>query len=184
MRYILLTAALLFLTACAPRYRTTYQYLEPKNPEAATCVHRCKEALSTCREVCRANFEICNKKAEKIGKANYDKKLQRYYRELEAYANRVQMYNLKRDLFYYNDFYYGGRYGFYGPFGGRLLWGPPPVVYTIPKPVKPSLQQENLKAQMKHCRIDCGCLQSYDRCFEGCGGKIETKKICIQNCPR
>jgi hypothetical protein len=35
---------------------------------------------------------------------------------------------------------------------------------------------------MKHCRIDCGCHQSYDSCYEKCGGKVIKKEICIQNC--
>jgi hypothetical protein len=184
MRYILLFIAL-FLSACAPKYRTTYSYTAPKSPQVQSCIYTCKEELATCKKVCAANFDICKKKAEKIGKENYEKKLQRYHKALEDYADRIAQYELERDIFFYDGFCYPGSYGFYGPFGARFLWGPPQgYSYTLRKPVKPSLEQEILDAQMKHCRIDCGCQQSFDACYEKCGGKIIKKEICIKNCPK
>ena len=184
MRYVLLLIAL-FLSACAPKYRTTYSYIAPESSQAQSCIQTCKEELATCQKVCEANFNICKKKAEKIGKQNYEKKLQQYYKDLEDYASRVQRYELDRELLFYDGFCYPGSYGFCGPFGGRLLWGPPPgYTYTLHKPVKPSLEQEILDAQMKECRIDCGCQQSFDTCYEKCGGKVIKKEICIKNCPK
>ncbi len=184
-RYLLLSVVLLVFTACSPKYRTTYSYVAPPSPQAQHCIKTCQEKLDTCQKVCKANFEICKQKAEKIAKENYEKKLQQYYRDLENYTNQIQQYELERDLFFYDGFCCPRRYGFYRPFGGRLFWGPPPgYYYTLKKPVKPNLQQEILNAQMKHCRIDCGCHDSYDKCYEGCGGKVITKKVCIQNCPK
>ncbi len=184
MRYILLMLLLLFFTACTPKYKTLYSYKEPKTPQTQMCVKSCKEKLATCRALCKSNFEICTKEAEKIGKRNYEKKLQNYYKALEEYTRRVEMYNLERELFWYDDFYYYRRgYGVYSPFGARLILGPSPS-YSIPKPVKPTLQQEIMNAQLKHCRIDCKCLSAYDDCFKSCGGEVIEKKICIENCPK
>ncbi len=182
MRTLLLFFALLFLSACAPKYKTVYSYIAPESADAQACVTRCKEQLAACRKVCEANYAICKEKAKKIAQKNYEAKLKRYQAALEQYTRDLERYNLRRDLFFYDDFCYFGRCGYYGPFGGRLLWGPPPV-YTLRRPVKPSLQQEILDAELKHCRIDCGCMQSYDTCFEACGGKVVKKEVCIENCP-
>jgi hypothetical protein len=33
-----------------------------------------------------------------------------------------------------------------------------------------------------HCRQDCGCEPSFDRCFEICGGQIQRHTRCVSNC--
>ncbi len=184
MKYLLLLFALLFLSACTPKYRTVYNYVTPQDTQAQACVKTCKEKLATCKALCKSNFDICAKRAEKIAKARYEKRLQNYYKALEEYTRQMEMYNLERELFWYDDFYYYRHgFGFYSPFGARLMIGPSPV-YTVPKPVKPNLQQEIIQTQLKECRIDCRCLEAYDDCFQSCGGKITKKKICIKNCPK
>ena len=183
IKYILLPVVLLLFTACSPKYKINYRYQTPSSPEAKQCITSCKEKHDTCKKLCKANFDICAKKAEKIAKKNYEKKLQGYYKALEQYTKDMEMYNLQRDLFWGDDFYYYRRgFGFYGPFGPRIFLSSPS--YSLKRPVKPSLQQEILQTQLKECRVDCHCLQSYDKCFTECGGKIIEKKICIENCPK
>ena len=183
MKYILFLLPILLFTACSPKYKTLYSYQEPADSNAKQCIKSCKEKLDTCRKLCKSNFDICAKKAEEIAKKNYEKKLQSYYKALEQYTKDMEMYNLQRDLFWGDDFYYYRRgFGFYGPFGPRIFLSSPS--YSLQRPVKPSLQQEILQTQLKECRIDCNCLQSYDNCFTECGGKIIEKKICIENCPK
>lgn len=182
MRYLLLLLALM-LTACSPKYRTTYHYVAPQNPQAQNCIHHCKEAFSTCQKICQSNFAICKQKADAVAQKRYTQKMQNYYKALEQYANDMRRYEMERDLFLYDDFYYPYRYGFYRPFYRPVLWGPSPA-YTLSKPVKPSLEREKLDAEMKMCRIDCGCTESFDKCYEGCGGKILKKEVCIGNCPK
>ena len=119
-----------------------------------------------------------------IGKKSYEAKMKNYYNALENYARRVEMYNFQRELFWFDDFDYScNSFSFYGPFGPHLIIGPSPV-YSYPRPVKPNLQQEILQAQLKNCRIDCKCMDSYDKCFGICGGKVVRKKVCIGNCPK
>ncbi|RUM62971.1 MAG: hypothetical protein DSZ05_09345 [Sulfurospirillum sp.] len=184
MKYVIFFLTLLFFTACTPKYKNTYSYIAPKSPDAQQCVQQCKEELATCKALCKSNFEICAKKAETIGKKNYEAKMKNYYQALEAYARQMEMYNFQRELFWFDDFdYYRNGFGYYGPFGPRLMIGPSPM-YSYPRPVKPNLQQEILQAQLKNCRIDCKCIDAYDKCFEACGGKIVQKRVCIKNCPK
>ncbi len=183
MKYLLLLSALLFLSACSPKYKTLYNYNSPTTQNGKLCVKSCKEKLATCKEICKSNFDICKVKAIKKAKLQYQQKLKAYYKALETYANQVQMHNLENELYFYSDFYYPGRgYGYWGPFGPYFMWDVHPT-YNIQKPKKPTLQEEIQKTELQECQIDCKCQVSYDNCFQGCGGKITQKKICIQNCP-
>ncbi len=187
MRSLLLLPAFvvlsLFFGGCAPKYRTTYTYIEPQNPQIKRCIATCEAGRDACRKACATRFKACRKEAEAIGKKNYEQKLQAYYRNLEAYTAQLRRYELERDLYYDNGFYYGGGYGYWGPFYSPFFWEPSPAL-TLPRPVKPNLQDEILQAELKHCRVDCGCTEKFDTCYEGCGGKIIRKKVCIENCPK
>ena len=48
-------------------------------------------------------------------------------------------------------------------------------------PSKPSFEQI-LVNQQSFCSTNCGCEQSYDNCFVGCGGQVIPHKICVENC--
>ena len=183
MKYLLLFSTLLIFSACTSKYKTLYTYSQPVLQTQKDCIETCAQKRTICRSICKSNFDICRLKAVKIAKKQYQKKLQNYYKALETYANQAQMNNLENELYFYNDFYYPGRgYGYWGPFGPYWAWNPRPM-YTIQKPVKPSLQQEIQRVELQECQIDCKCQTSYDKCFTSCGGKITSKKICIQNCP-
>ena len=181
MRTLLLLLTILVLGGCAPKYRTTYTYIEPQDPQVKSCIESCEAKRAACRETCAAAFQKCKVKADAIGKKNYERKLQQYYHDLELYTARLRRYQLERDLFYGSGFCYGG-YGC-GPFYRPIFWEPSPAL-TLRRPVKPNLQEEIMQAELKECRIDCGCQQKFDDCFQGCGGKIVTQKICIKNCPK
>ena len=184
MKYLLLVLGIVFFTACTPKYKIIHTYSAPQSEGAKACVATCQEKLATCKALCKANFDVCKIKAEQIGKRRYNEKLKSYYQALENYANQVQQYNMDREFYFYNDFYYyGGPYGYRGPFGPYWTWGPPTPMYTLRKPVKPNLEQEIQLAQMQHCQIDCKCQNSYEQCFQSCGGKVISKKVCIENCP-
>ncbi len=181
--FLLLFWSIILFGGCAPKYRTAYTYIEPRNPQIQSCIEGCEAKRAACRERCEKAFKTCRKNAEAIGRRNYEQKLQDYYRKLEAYTAQLRRYELERDLFYGRGFYYGDGFGYRGPFYGPVWWGPSPAL-TLPRPVKPNLQNEILQAELKHCRVDCGCTEKFDTCFEGCGGKIIRKKVCIENCPK
>ena len=48
-------------------------------------------------------------------------------------------------------------------------------------PVRPSFEQI-LVNQQSFCTTNCGCEQTYDNCFVGCGGVVIPHKICVENC--
>ena len=184
IRWLVPLSLLLFLTACTPKYKTVYTYVKPHDPKTVTCIQKCKANLDTCRKVCKANFDLCAQKAKVHAKQIYEKKLQNYYKALEQYTRDLERYHLESELFWYDDYYYyRNGIGFYGPFAPAIIIRPRPY-YTSQRPVKPSLEQEILRTQLKECRIDCHCLQSYDDCYQACGGKIIEKKVCVQNCPK
>ena len=49
------------------------------------------------------------------------------------------------------------------------------------RPDKPILSKEIKRAQ-KSCSNKCGCQKEYDNCFVSCGGTLDYKKFCVENC--
>jgi hypothetical protein len=184
MKYIFMVIGLTFFFGCAPKYRVTTQHIMPTDESKKSCVSECQKSYGSCKEVCKANFEICKDKAEVIAKANFDKKIKEYQIRLEQWADDMEMYELEREMMYFDGFF-GYGYGYpryYHPHSifwmGGLYAGSRPL-----KPRKPNLQAEIEQVQMQTCQIDCGCTKTYDSCFTGCGGEIKVDKICIENCP-
>ena len=192
MKSLLLLFSLLFLSACSPKYKIVKEYHPPvaaQSSDAQVCLGLCDSKRTACKSDCEAVFSSCQVKAHRIANQRYAKKMQQYTGQLENYVDAVQ-----RDRFemqFYSMGYYGYpfyRPGFaYGPYGGyanRLFWYDPIPVYNYTRqPRKPSLAQEKLKAEAEFCNLDCGCTQKFDDCYIGCGGKVLSKKLCIENCP-
>ncbi len=174
----------LFFLGCTPKYKIVTEYVAPQTDMAKACLGKCQKEYGSCKEICKANFDICKVKAKAAAKESYEKKMKEYQIRLEQYVSDMDMYDLERSL-YYDDFflydraYYGG--GFYYPH--RMFWASPMPLFRPQRPHKPSLEAEIQIAQMKMCRIDCGCTKSYDSCFMGCGGVLKRDKVCIKNCP-
>ncbi len=183
MKYLFLILSIVIFGGCSPKYKVIYNYTQPGDQSGKECVKTCKEKLATCKAICKSNFDICKVKAHKIAKKIYEEKLQDYSNALERYANEVEMYNLEQNLYYFNN--YNDRPFFYWrPAGPYWIWGPTGGIYSLQKPVKPSLAAEIQEAEMRYCPIDCKCQDSYNECFSECGGKVEVKRICIENCPK
>jgi hypothetical protein len=184
---------MLFLSACSPKYKIVKEYHPPKISQDATntsiCLGNCEVKRTACKHACESAFQSCQVKAHRIANQRYAQKMQAYTAKLERYVDEVQMNNLNMQ-FYHFDYYgypfYRPRYG-YGPYGGyanSLFWyDPMPIYHYAPKPIKPSLEQEKLKAEAEFCDLDCGCTQKFDDCYIGCGGEVVSKKVCIENCP-
>jgi hypothetical protein len=184
MKYFFIFMSALFFIGCSPKYRSVSQYTMPKSEAGKACLVECQKKQASCKEICKANFEICKVKAEKAAHESYEKKMHEYTIRLEQYASDVEMFELERSLYY--DGFYGYGYGYYGRgfYNPRyMFWASPMPLFVPKKPVKPSLAAEIQAAEMKMCRIDCGCTKSYDDCFVGCGGEVKTKQVCIKNCP-
>jgi len=191
MKYVILVCSMLFLSACSPKYKVVKEYHPPKilnSSEASICVGVCESTRSACKATCEAAFSSCQVKAHRIAKQRYAVKMQQYTNQLENYVD--DMYMGSYDMRFYHFDYYGYPYYYprYGGYANSLFWYDPMPYYHYSsyqnKPKKPSLAQEKLKAEAEVCDLDCGCTQRFDNCYIGCGGKVESKKICIENCPK
>lgn len=191
MKYILLVIGMLFFTACSPKYKVVKEYHPPKivnSSDASICIGLCESKRNACQQKCKNAFSSCQVKAHRIAKQRYAVKIQKYTSQLENYVNEMQINNLDMRLYhfdYYGYPYYHPRYGRgYSGYGSSLFWyDPMPYHSYATRPQKPSLEQEKLKAEAEVCNLDCGCTQSFDNCYIGCGGQVVSKKICIENCP-
>jgi len=192
MRYIILVMSMFFLSACTPKYKVVKEYHPPKisnSSESSICVGLCESKRSACKTKCESAFSSCQVKAHRIANQRYAKKMQNYTQQLENYVNQVNDTQFDRSFmhvsyvgygypYYYNPRYYG--------YANSLFWYDPMPYYSnyMPaKPKKPSLAQEKLKAEAEVCDLDCGCTQSFDDCYTGCGGQVVSKQLCIENCP-
>ncbi len=182
---------MLFLSACSPKYKVVKEYHPPKATQSTqtnVCLGLCENKRSVCKSKCEEAFSSCKVKAHRIANQRYAAKIQKYTTQLESYVNEMDMNNFDM-RFYHMDYYaypfYSPRYGSrYGGYANSLFWyDPMPYSSYAPKPRKPSLQQEKLLAETEFCDLDCGCTQSFDNCYIGCGGQVVSKKICIENCP-
>jgi len=192
MKYILLIASILFLSACSPKYKVVKEYHPPKlsqDTQVSVCLGLCENKKTACASQCEATFSECKVNAHRVAKKRYAVKMQKYTAQLEAYVDEMNMNHF--DIHFQPMGYYG--YPFYSlhydrslgyGYANKLFWYDPMPYYSYaPKPAKPSLAQEKLKAEAELCELDCGCTQSFDSCYRGCGGEVVSKKICIENCP-
>ncbi len=194
MKYIILVFSMLFFTACSPKYKVVKEYHPPKianSSESAICVGVCDSVRNACLTKCESAFSSCKVKAHRIANQRYAAKMQKYTTQLESYVNNIDDYRFDRGFMNFSYVGYGYPY-YYNPryhgYANSLFWYDPMPFYTDtylpPKPKKPSLEQEKLKAEAEFCDLDCGCTQKFDNCYTGCGGQIVSKKICIENCPK
>ncbi len=192
MKYLLLVLSLLFFSACSPKYKIVKEYHPPQltdSSNTSVCLGLCETKRSACKQKCESTFNSCKVKAHRIALQRYNKKMQDYTKQLENYVDAVDD-NGFESRFIFMNYGYGYPYYYYPrPYGyaNSLFWYDPMPYYgsyrSRPKPKKPSLEQENLKAEAEFCDLDCGCTHTFDTCYTGCGGTIVSKKLCIENCP-
>jgi len=189
MRYMILIFMIVFLSACSPKYKVVKEYVAPKisNGNSSVCLGLCQSKKSSCKSSCKRAFDSCKPKALKVANKRYEQKMKEYIKALEDYANQAQRNDFDLNFayigpigrpYYYDSPYYRDHF-----FMDRMFWYEPRYNYLGPKPKKPTLEAEKLKAEGEICDLDCGCSDGYDECFMGCGGSVLNKKVCIENCP-
>ncbi len=188
MKYLLAFFLILF-SGCSAKYKVVKEYNLPQDSEnSKICIGLCQTKKIDCQTKCKSEFDICKIEANKVAQKNYEDEVKLYTAKLESYVNDMSSINVNYiyDPFFYDPYYYNqsiflsGYPYYYAPYPRAIFHQSAPM---RAKPRKPSLEREQLKAQMKLCNIDCGCNNNYDDCFRGCGGVISHKKICIENCP-
>lgn len=156
---------------CAsPRYQTVKRHAPPEGAAGQACLDKCAAAMGPCKRECEARYQSCTKSVLPDAQARHDQMLRHYEAALSMYRWELERYRM--------DLMLGSGHGY--PYG---LWGwhhpfPPPV-----PPLAPSLEREAKKLSQERCDRDCGCQTTYDSCFLGCGGKIESQTLCIAHCP-
>lgn len=186
----------LFISSCGPKYKVVKSYIPPKNE---ACLKRCKERLAECKKECLENYRKCLKESTERAKRVYEALYEDYRRSLEDYYARYREYLHALERFRWIERNLREDYSFYDrickkfkdseacrrrDYLKRLLKQLP---YEGPlKPVRPT--KPNYKAVLAEermaCSCDCGCTKEYDLCFQACGGRIEVKRVCVENCQR
>ena len=195
MPFLILLVAF-FISSCGPKYKVVKSYIPPKDE---ACVEKCKLRLAECKNRCFENYRKCLKESTERAKKIYEALYEDYQRSLQDYHFQYREYlftlerfkrierSLKEDYEFYNrictkykDREACRRRNYLKRFLRNLSYEKPlkPL-----KPVKPKYQRI-LSKERKTCSCDCGCMQDYDVCFQSCGGRIETKRICVEDCDR
>ncbi|MBV5279411.1 MAG: hypothetical protein J0647_10385 [Campylobacteraceae bacterium] len=194
--YILIAILLLF-TGCGPRYVIKNQYIPPQAGVAKGCLDNCSAIRSSCQDQCQRRYQYCLDDA--YGKAKaveqdelraYDMAYNRYLMDFSQFQHRAR--NWDRDYFDYSrdfnhfqlqcerqkDAYSCQKRDEVRNHMNRMKRDKPREPWV---PSKPSFEQI-LVTQQSFCSTNCGCEQTYDNCFVGCGGQVIPHKICVENC--
>ncbi len=181
--------------SCSPKYEVKTIYKLPETEDGKKCISQCQIQYEFCKKECNQNYQKCLnsalKRAKEIYKEaekDYQIKFKKYYREYslytEAYRSWLNKYErTKSDFEYYSrkcsiDKKWCDEKNYYSRLLSELYSHKPKEPF---KPQEPSFEKI-LQVQQSKCDKECGCKNEYDTCFQSCGGKIEYKKICVENC--
>ncbi len=182
--------------SCSPRYEIIYIYHPPKDFQGKKCLEKCKSNKLKCKRDCLNRKRKCYKDAIRLAQDLYKERVEIYEKEYKNYLSSYKHYKdelkdweyRKRELeqsYYYFDKLCKSDKRFCGDkdFYYKLLidWKTKRP-YPPDKPKKPSLTEVINQQKNVLCNFSCGCEEDYNECFKECGGKIEIKKVCVENC--
>jgi hypothetical protein len=197
----------LLLSACSPQYQLVHDYSPPKQTKGMECVNKkCTKNRNSCQKRCNSNFQNCLITQKKAAHQSYTIQLDNYYHEMELYQSdlalyreKIDNYHLKKDIIklkmekalnHCNKKHNANKHkpnkhnpnkqcSKYHQYKKKLkkLYRP----YHPHQPAKPSLAY-TIREFQKHCSKKCQCDDLFNYCYIGCGGKIESRTICIKNC--
>lgn len=197
LRWLGLIGTFIFLVGCGPRYVIKNQYIPPAASGASACLNNCSYMRQSCQDQCQRSYQYCLDDAYMKAKAieideqrAYDFAYSRYVMDMSHYRMRLHAWereynDYNRDLSHYQsqcerdkDAYACKQRDELRNRMNRLKRSRPSKPWM---PVRPSFEQI-LVNQQSFCTTDCGCDQTYDNCFVGCGGQVIPHKICVDNC--
>ena len=195
-RGFILFLVLLF-TGCGPRYVIQNQYIPPASGMTKGCLDSCSRIRSSCQDQCQRSYQYCLDDAYGKAKAievqefrDYDMAYSRYLMDFSQYRSRAHMwerdyYDYNRDLSHFQNLCERGKDAYACQKRDELRSHLKRMNRDKPRepwaPSKPSFE-EILVTQQSFCTTSCGCEQSYDNCFVGCGGQVIPHKICVERC--
>jgi len=197
MYRLFLAVIMLFFAGCGPRYVIQNEYISPISGGSKVCLNNCAGIRQSCQNQCQRNYQYCLDNAYAKAKAvevdeqrAYEIAYSRYQMDYTQYQFAFQRwqrdyYDYSRDLSHYQnqcererDPYACKKRDELHHYMNRLSHEQPREPFV---PVRPTFEQI-LVNQQSFCSTNCGCDQSYDNCFVGCGGQVIPHKICVENC--
>ncbi|MFW6323298.1 MAG: hypothetical protein ACOC02_06720 [Guyparkeria sp.] len=174
----LLVLMVAVLAGCAaPRYATEVRYLPPATEAGQSCLRGCHTDMQACQADCQSRRQSCIAGIEPEVDAAFDQALRQYDAERRVYMRERQYYQLDRAMhfgLYRDPFYYGYPSSFWLT---DHYYDDPPV-----PPEAPSREAIRAAVIDEQCNLDCGCQAAFDQCYVGCGGQIERRVVCVENC--
>ena len=193
-KLILISLFVFFNSACSPRYKIIHDYIPPANDSGLACLQQhCHKDNLHCHSECQKNYNQCLNSQDKGVRKDFNLVLDKYYTNLELYQSDLELFYEKEKSFHSetkllehkkdqflkkckldNEFcsehkkYLKKLKNLHQP-------------YMPKKPDKPNLLEEISKAQQS-CHSDCQCQDKYNTCYISCGGVVNTRKICLENC--
>ncbi|MFO7808108.1 hypothetical protein [Guyparkeria sp.] len=175
---LLALAAAVALAGCAgPRYATEVLYQPPTSQAGLSCLPGCQTDMQACQADCQSRRQSCIAGIGPQVDAAFDQALRLYDAERRVYMRERQYYQLDRAMqfgLYRDPFYYGYPASFW--YTDRFYDDPP----VSPRP--PSRDEIRAAVIDRECNIDCGCQSAFDQCYIGCGGQVERRVVCVENC--
>ena len=199
MKYLLIGATLLLLNACSPRYEIKTIYTQPTTAQGKVCLKECNVKRETCQTHCNQKRDRCLERAKERAKENfplvmdkYDNIMHQYEAEMNRYDGEISSWDREHLRLEQQFQTYRGlcnskkdRKSYECRRASEVddkLHSMKSTEPTPPtRPNKPLLHEEIKKAQ-KSCSNKCGCQKEYDNCFISCGGTLDYKKFCVENC--
>lgn len=193
-KLILISLFIFFNSACSPRYKIIHDYIPPENESGLACLQQqCHKDNLHCHSQCQKKYNQCLHTQDKAARENFYLVLDDYYSSLELYQSDLELFyekeksfhskkqllEYKKDQFYKKCKLNKEFCSKHKKYKKKLkkLYRP----YKPQKPHKPGLQEEISIAQQS-CHSDCQCQDKYNQCYISCGGIVNTRKICLENC--
>jgi len=200
MKYILIAGlSALFFTACSPKYVIKTLYTQPTTNQGKTCVKECNVKRKTCQIHCNQKRDDCLEHAKKRAKANFPSILDEYNHVMYQYEIEINRYDVAISSWNRRHIRLEEQFKTYRELcdkkknkksyecrRAREIDRELESVDAVepkspPRPNKPILSEE-IKIAQKSCSNKCGCKDEYNNCFVSCGGVLDYKKICVENC--
>jgi len=198
-KFLVIIFVFVLISACSPKYKIVHDYSAPNTESGLQCINQqCQAENTQCQKSCSNKFDSCLVDEEEKAKNDFNKILDQYYLTLESYQNKLE-------VFYYNEKLYHENIRLYKDNKQRALeecaikkvakkhcskYQRAVKSYHLnlrpnrpAKPYKPTLRRTTIEYQ-KVCKNSCQCNDHFNQCYVSCGGKVHTRKICIDNCEK
>lgn len=174
--------SVLLLSGCAsPRYVPQTSYIPPQGTQAQMCIQGCQTKLQACQADCTARRNACVAKIEPQVDQAFQEALKRYEIQRQQYEADRQSWMMDRQF----DWAVG--YGWPYPYHRHYyssFWLTDRPYYNQPPVPPPAPSKQAIRAQMiqEHCNVPCDCQHQFDQCYVGCGGTVQHRMVCVENC--